>query len=113
MTLREMRKTAHLRQEDVARLLDVDQGAISHWENSVTRPSSKYHEKLAKLYGVSVYELRSAIAIEEIEQANPSSDSEPLDVESTVDKELYNLIGRLSLAKKALLLEKAKMIERI
>ena len=57
LTLREMRVKANLRQEDVARKMNVDQAAVSKWENGVTKPSRKYHKKLARLYGVTVDEL--------------------------------------------------------
>lgn len=59
LTLREMRESVHLQQEDVARRLNVDQSAVSKWENGKARPCRKYHAKLAKLYGVSVDDLLS------------------------------------------------------
>lgn len=59
MTLREMRENVHLRQEDVARRLNVDQSAVSKWEAGKATPCRKYHNKLAKLYGVSVDDLLS------------------------------------------------------
>lgn len=46
-----------LRQEDVARLIDVDQTAVSYWESGKTRPLKKHRKRLAKLYGCSVDEL--------------------------------------------------------
>lgn len=57
MTLRQMRERVNLRQEDVARLMNVDQGAVSKWENGVTRPLRKYRKELARLYGCTVDEL--------------------------------------------------------
>lgn len=57
MTLKEMRVRVNLKQEDVARKMNVDQAAISKWENGKNAPSRKYHKKLARLYGVSVEEL--------------------------------------------------------
>lgn len=57
MTLKELRNNAGLRQIDVAKKLDVDQAAVSKWENGETKPSRKYHKKLAKLYGCTVDEL--------------------------------------------------------
>lgn len=54
MTLKELRERAHLRQVDVAKRLNVDQAAVSKWETGETKPSRKYHKKLAKLYGVTV-----------------------------------------------------------
>ena len=57
MTLRDIRKEAGLRQEDVAKKLDVDQSTVSFWESGRCNPSRKYHKKLAKLYGCTVEEL--------------------------------------------------------
>lgn len=57
MTLKELRIQAKLRQEDVARQLDVNQAAVSRWETGDTKPSRKYHKRLAKMYGVTVDEL--------------------------------------------------------
>lgn len=59
MTLKELRLSAKLRQEDVAKRLNVNQAAVSKWETGETKPSRKYHKKLAKLYGVTVDELLS------------------------------------------------------
>ena len=57
MTLKEFRENSGLRQVDVADKLDVDQAAVSHWESGKTRPSRKYHARIAKLYGCTVDEL--------------------------------------------------------
>lgn len=57
MTLKELRLNAKLRQEDVARCVEVDQASVSNWENGKNPPSGKYQKKLARLYGVSVDEL--------------------------------------------------------
>lgn len=54
MEMKELRLAAGLRQIDVAQSLNVDQAAVSKWENGETRPSRKYHEPLAHMYGVSV-----------------------------------------------------------
>ncbi len=59
MTLRELRKERGLRQEDVAKRLEVDQAAVSQWETGKSGPSRKYRRKLAKLYGVPEDELNS------------------------------------------------------
>ena len=57
MTLRERRLKTGLRQEDVARVLEVDQTAVSYWENGKTKPLNKHKKRLARLYGCSVDEL--------------------------------------------------------
>ena len=45
LTLRDIRKEAGLRQEDVAKKLDVDQSAVSFWESGRCKPSRKYHNE--------------------------------------------------------------------
>lgn len=61
--MRELRLAAGLRQIDVAKKMNVDQGAVSKWESGETRPSRKYHKKLAKLYGVTVAELAQGLGM--------------------------------------------------
>lgn len=58
MTLKERRVAAKLRQDDVARELEVDQSTVSKWELQGKVPLLKYQKKLAALYGCSVEELR-------------------------------------------------------
>lgn len=59
LRLREYREKIGLRQVDVAKKMNVDQGAVSKWESGETRPSRKYHKKLSKLYGITIDELLS------------------------------------------------------
>ena len=51
------RKRAGLKQKEVAKKLNVDQGAISHWETGRNKPTTKYIPKIAKLFGCTVDEL--------------------------------------------------------
>ena len=57
MTLKERRLAAGLRQVDVAKLLEVDQAAVSKWESGETKPVRKYQAKLARLYKCSEAEI--------------------------------------------------------
>lgn len=57
MTLKEFRQKSGLTQEQVAKLIDVDQAAVSNWELGKCTPTRKYREKLAKLCGCMVDEL--------------------------------------------------------
>lgn len=57
LTLKELRMAAGLRQEDVAKKLNVGQSAVSHWERGGCRPCKKYRKKLAALYGCKVEDL--------------------------------------------------------
>lgn len=57
MTLKERRLAAGLRQVDVAKLLEVDQAAVSKWESGETKPVRKYRAKLARLYKCSEAEI--------------------------------------------------------
>lgn len=59
MTLKDLRLKAGLKQEQVAKLVDVDQGAVSNWEIGKYVPVRKYREKLAKLYGCTADEIHS------------------------------------------------------
>lgn len=57
MTLKELRLKAGLTQEQVAKLVEVDQAAVSNWERGKNPPMGKHKVKLAKLYGCTVDEL--------------------------------------------------------
>lgn len=61
MSLKELRLSSGVLQEDVAKKLDVTQSAISYWESGKTRPCRKYHKKLAKLYGCTVEDVQRAL----------------------------------------------------
>ena len=56
MTLEERRQKAGLRQKDVAERLEVDQSAVSKWENGMI-PLKKYRVKLAEIFECSEDEL--------------------------------------------------------
>lgn len=60
MKLKELRESAGLRQEDVAKKLMVDQSTVCKWETGASTPLRKYHKKLAKIYGCTVDELLKA-----------------------------------------------------
>ena len=59
LKLREYREKIGLRQVDVAKKMNVDQGAVSKWESGETRPSRKYNKTFYKFYVVTVDELLS------------------------------------------------------
>ena len=65
MKLREYRERVGLRQVDVAKKLNVNQTAVSKWENGGNPISRKYQKQLAKLYGITVDELLSDQDIEQ------------------------------------------------
>ena len=57
MTLKDRRIAANLKQEDVARELEVDQSTVCKWEVLGSKPLPKYQRKLAALFNCSVEEL--------------------------------------------------------
>lgn len=61
MTLKEFRARAGLRQEDVAREVDVSIIAVSNWELGKNRITRKNKKKLVRLYGCTPQELDEAI----------------------------------------------------
>ena len=54
------RLRARLTQAEVAKRLNVDQTAVSHWERGDNPPLQKYRPQLAALYGVTVDEISAA-----------------------------------------------------
>lgn len=61
ITLKEMRTSAGLTQEAVAKKLVLDQASVSYWESGKTKPLRKYRKKLARLYGVTQEEIEEAL----------------------------------------------------
>ncbi len=53
----ELRKGKGLTQEELAKEVDVDGTAISHWENGIARPDQSRLPAVAHALGVSVDEL--------------------------------------------------------
>ena len=57
MSIRKYREEKGLRQEDLAKKIGVDQGAVSKWERGVTKPYEKHVKKMTRLFGCSADEL--------------------------------------------------------
>ena len=55
--LHAMRTKAGLSQEDVAKAIEVTQGAVSQWESGATTPSAKLLPKIAELLNCSIDDL--------------------------------------------------------
>ena len=58
MRIAELRRKAGYTQSDFAKLLNVDQSAVSRWESGETRPLKKMHETIARVLGCTVEELQ-------------------------------------------------------
>ena len=56
------RKRAGVKQVTIAKKLNVNQGAVSHWETGKNKPTAKYLPRLAKLFGCTVDELMGDVA---------------------------------------------------
>ena len=57
VTLKERRLAANLTQEDVAKMLEVNQSSVSKWECGQGVPLKKYQRKLANLFNCTEQEL--------------------------------------------------------
>lgn len=57
INIRFYRERAGIKQEILAKKLDVQQSAISHWENGRNKPSQKYIKKMTRIFGCTVDEL--------------------------------------------------------
>lgn len=56
-TIRNIRKYNFLNQTEFANKIGVTQGAVSQWENGLTRPNSDQLQAIAKAFNVSVDDL--------------------------------------------------------
>ena len=54
---KQCRKYSGLSQKEVASKLGIHQSNISDWENNVSRPEYENLINLAKIYGVTIYDL--------------------------------------------------------
>lgn len=57
MQLRQLRKIANLKQEDIAKDLNVDRTTVSKWETGEAMPPADKLIKMSKLFGCTVDEL--------------------------------------------------------
>lgn len=51
--IKEIRKMKGISQEELAHLCDISPGAVSKWENNLSRPSGNNLEKLIAALGIS------------------------------------------------------------
>lgn len=61
MGIKELRLSAGLTQEQVAKKMHLDQSAVSLWEKGSTKPLRKNHKKLAKVLNCTVEDIQNAI----------------------------------------------------
>ena len=57
MRIKEMRKDVGLSQTELAKVINVTQGAISQWEKGLAQPTADKLPELAKVLGCSIDEL--------------------------------------------------------
>lgn len=91
----------------VAYEIGLSKATVGRWKKGAI-PRDVTVQRIADYFNVSVTDLMGATREEVL-----TSDLDTLDPVDPIDEELFKLIQQLSPAKKALLLEKAKMIEKI
>lgn len=52
MTFKEARIAAKVSQGELAKRLNVQQSAVSHWDNELYAPTRKYRPQIARIFGV-------------------------------------------------------------
>lgn len=57
VTIKERREELGMTQAELAEMLDVNQAAVSNWENGKYAPLRKLHAKIAQALRCAVYEL--------------------------------------------------------
>lgn len=96
--IRELRKQRRYSQAQLAKKLNVTQGAVSQWENGQTVPAADQLISIASLFGVTVDQLLGRAD----EQAPATPDEE---------RDAYADIGRRVVALTAAQREKAQTVE--
>ena len=61
INLKSLRENAGYKQSDVAKILNITQGAVSQWELGSCNPDYKYLSEMAKIYNCTMEELIKAI----------------------------------------------------
>jgi transcriptional regulator with XRE-family HTH domain len=54
MNLQEARRFRNISQQDLAGFLNITQGAVSHWEMSLSFVPTKYHKSIEKILGFPI-----------------------------------------------------------
>lgn len=85
--LRKARDNKHLKQTDVAKILEVEGGTISGYERNYRDPDTATLARLAKIYGVSTDYLTTGKEKEEPTNEETESDEQ--------DKEIYGLVSKI------------------
>ena len=106
--LHELKDARHLSNYKLAKDLGCHQTTVANWLNGRV-PHRIALQQIADYFDVSVEWLTGETNVKEV----LSSVSRTAITDDSIDSELFELISHLSPAKKALLLEKAKMIEEI
>lgn len=86
-TIKNLRKKKGMSQTQIAIKLGITQGAVSQWETGQTEPASDQLLALAKIFGVSVYEIKG--------EDEPQTKKEPAS-SGGQDEKLLDLYSRLT-----------------
>ena len=70
--IRQLRKAKGYSQEQLARKLDITQGAVSQWEKNITTPAAEQLKTLAEIFEITVDSLLS-----EETQSEPQPTKQP------------------------------------
>ncbi len=96
--IRELRKQRRYSQAQLAKKLNVTQGAVSQWENEQTVPAADQLVSIASLFGVTVDQLLGR-------------ENEPAPATPDEERDAYADIGRRVVALTAAQREKAQTVE--
>lgn len=59
--IKKLRRLQHLTQQQLAKILSIDQGAVSRWEKGHINPSARYCQKLEKIFEASLIEMNQPL----------------------------------------------------
>ena len=96
--IKEIRKMKGISQEELAHMCEVSPGAVSHWENDLSRPT-----------GTNIEKLLSALGISESTLFSPSTEIIP---SNEILRELLEVVSTFEPNAQKMFLEFAKVYER-
>ena len=100
--LMELRKSRNLRQEDLARLLNVSRATISYYESKAKNPTTEFVQKISEFFHISIDELLLDIEDKDVKPGPKSQIQKHIELVKQLPKEEQRVVFTLidSLAKK-------------
>ena len=91
----ELRKKNNLRQEDLARLLNVSRATISYYESKAKNPTTEFVQKISDFFNVSIDELLLDIQDTAVKPGPKSQVEKHIELVKTLPKDEQKVVFTL------------------